>query len=286
MNIARIGIIGVALLLGVAAFFLMRSGANRPANLPVAQAQTEAPLRVLVAKRALRVGERLTPDAVMWAAWPKEGINPTFLEQTKAPKAADDVVDQIVRVEIAEGEPIVPTKIVKPGTGGVMSALITPGMRATALTINPKAGVAGFILPNDRVDVVMTRELTSESNGTQRADMRSEVILENVRVLAIDQMPYADPKVPTVVGSIATIEVSVEDSTRLETARKLGELSLILRSLPDSAGPTVARPGASVLTAPVSVSAKAAPAPGAPAPEANDNGTGVKVYRGGKQVAS
>lgn len=242
-------------------------------------------MRVLVAKRPLRVGERLTPDAVMWAAWPKEGLNPTFLEQTKVPKAADEVVDQIVRVEIAQGEPIVQTKIVRPGTGGVMTALITPGMRATAITINPKAGVAGFILPNDRVDVIMTRELSTLVNGVTRSDMRSEVILENVRILAIDQMPFADPKVPTVVGSIATIEVSVADSTALETARKLGELSLILRSLPDTTGPTVARTGAAVLTAPVSITQKAT-SPNAPAAGTEGGGSGVKVYRGGKQVNS
>jgi pilus assembly protein CpaB len=167
-------------------------------------------------------------------------------------------------------------------------------MRATAFAIAPDSAVAGFILPNDRVDVVLTRELQIAEGGVTAPRVVSSTVLENVRVLAIDQNLNQSNESSSMTGATATVELTAEDAEKLRLADRLGDLSLLLRSYADNAGPTLARVDSPAFVQPRPVSAQAAPAPAAvpttnapvgasasPRPPA-DTAAAVKIYRGGQ----
>jgi pilus assembly protein CpaB len=204
---------------------------------------------------------------------------------------------------MVSGEPVTDKKIVAVGAAtSSMAALLTPGMRATAVAITPDSSVAGFVLPNDRVDIVLTRELQVQSNGQTRAQTVASTILENVRVLAIDQAVAQTKDQKSMAGSTATVELTASDAEKLRLADKLGDISLMLRGYADSVGPTLARVDSPVMAQPLpeappkagaSPSRPADPAPltppsspSAPVTKAgaqqSAEASSVKVYRGGQ----
>ena len=155
--------------------------------------------------------------------------------------AKADYVGSVVREPILAGEPIVLRKIVRAGDSGYMAAYLEPGMRAMAIKVSVETAAGGFILPGDRVDVVLTRETTLANLGAtegDRAKFSSATVMQNIKVLAVDQSTRAGDDAQTVIGATATLEVGPRDAEALALAKSEGELSLILRSYADTGGPS------------------------------------------------
>ena len=154
--------------------------------------------------------------------------------------AKADYFGSVVREPILAGEPIVARKIVRAGDSGYLAAYLEPGMRAMAIKVTVETAAGGFILPGDRVDVLLTQQ-TSLSNldgANQASKFRSSTVMQNVKVLAIDQTTRAGDDEQSVVGATATLELRPSDSEALALAKSEGELSLVLRSYADTAGPS------------------------------------------------
>lgn len=289
VNIRQISIIGGALLLAGGAFIWMRSQAGNPQvahPVAVVEAKVET-VNVLVAKRDMVVGERISPSSLGWEAYtPTSAAAPGFILQSKSPKAIEELTNGIVRQAMVKGEPVLASKIVDvDAKTGAMAALLTPGMRAVSFPISPETAVAGFVLPDDRVDIILTREVQFTSNGQSQSKVVSAAILENVRVLAIDQSVTQDKDKTTLPGGVATVELSASDAEKVRLAHKLGDLSLILRGYADAGGATFASTGTDVMSQRTGNAQTSDPKPAAtqvvqqasqPIP------TTVKVYRGGQ----
>ncbi len=161
--------------------------------------------------------------------------------------AKADYVGSVVREPILAGEPIVARKIVRAGDSGYMAAYLEPGMRAMAIRVTVETAAGGFILPGDRADVLLTREVKLPNTGQSGGETTKFVaatVMQNVKVLAIDQATRAAEDAQAVVGATATLEVSGRDAEALALAKSEGELSLVLRSYADTAGPSGQVPGA------------------------------------------
>ena len=153
--------------------------------------------------------------------------------------AKSDYFGSVVREPILAGEPIVARKIVRAGDSGYMAAYLEPGMRAMAIAVSVETAAGGFILPGDRVDVLVTVELQDNSeDGGGQTRYATSTVLQNVKVLAVDQSTRAEDDQQAVVGATATLEVSPSDSEALALAEAAGDLSLVLRSYADTAGPS------------------------------------------------
>ncbi|MBW8302350.1 MAG: Flp pilus assembly protein CpaB [Brevundimonas sp.] len=274
MKPARIIVICVAAVAAIGLALVVRAMGS-PSKEPVAVA-TAAPVdarpmaRVLVAAKDLQPGRRLDEADLDWKEWPADQVNPAFITDgsTPTPSAAAgeeskpagavaavtraatnlatggakaDYVGSVVREPILAGEPIVMRKIVRAGDSGYMAAYLEPGMRAMAIRVTVETAAGGFILPGDRVDVVLTRETTLGNIGAAEGDrskLTSATLMQNIKVLAIDQSTRAGDDEQTVIGATATLEVGPRDAEALALAKSEGELSLILRSYADTGGPS------------------------------------------------
>jgi pilus assembly protein CpaB len=163
--------------------------------------------------------------------------------ELNGPGAKSDYIGAVVREPILAGEPIVARKIVRAGDSGYMAAYLEPGTRAMAIRVNVETAAGGFILPGDRVDVLMTREIKNNDSGAGPR-FTTATIMRNMKVLAIDQSTRAAEDEQAVVGATATLAVSERDAELLALARSEGDLSLVLRSYADTAGPSGHVPGA------------------------------------------
>lgn len=253
---------------------------------PIAQPIEKPMARVLVAKRDLKVGERLTASDMDWQEWPVEAVNASFITdgsvQAPAPAeakpeagdkgaAGKDKTDKatandaasaaaavtrtverlggggpkqayvgsVVREPFLAGEPIVDRKLVRAGESGFLAVVLQPGMRAMSVPITVETAGGGFILPGDRVDVILSAAVQSESQeGAPRKAFMAGTVLRNVKVLAIDQATQPDKGATTVVGATATLEVGPQEAEALALAKAQGDLSLVLRSYADAGGPS------------------------------------------------
>src|SRR5271154_5534817 len=187
MKTARIVVLGIALSAGgVAAYLASTSDSRQVVVQPVAQLPTTD---VLVAKSDIGLGQTVGPDDVQWQTWPSATASNNFIRRTDRPDAATQIAGSIARSPFIAGEPIRDPKLVKANGSGFMAAVLPAGMRAVSTEISPETGAGGFILPNDRVDVILSRhEKLPDHNGVTDV-IKSEVILSNLRVLAIDQAP-------------------------------------------------------------------------------------------------
>lgn len=232
MNAARIVVLVIALAAGgLAAMLASRSSTPAPPPAPPPpQAQIET-TEVLVASDDISIGQVLSPQNTAWRTWPAAGISSQFIQRKDRPNAAAELSGSIVRIAFAAGEPIREAKIVKAGSSGFIAAMLPPGLRAVAMEISPEAGAGGFILPNDHVDVILTRveRVSNEEFVT------AETILSNVRVLAIDQTVEEKGGQRVIVGKIATLALTPRQTETLALARRMGTLSLALRGLRDAA---------------------------------------------------
>lgn len=234
MKPARIIILAVAAVsAGVAGFLALQVARN--GSVSVTQTETvierEPTINVLVAKESLPVGTRLNADAIAWAPWPKGSIVEGFITDQNRPDAIQTLDGAIARMPIFNGEPIRQEKIAD-SSSRIMSSLLPSGKRAVATEITVATGAGGFILPNDRVDVIMVRK-----NST--GGFLTENVLSNVRVLAVDQQIQENPDgSKTVLGTTATLELTPDQTKVISVAQQMAErLSLALRSVADAQEP-------------------------------------------------
>ncbi len=275
--VAALGIAGVTA-------FLAKRALNRP---PTPQAVAElaakpAPMsQVLVAGRDLATGTVLKEGDLKWQSWPNEAVDRRYIVKLgSGEEARNAFVGAAVRQAFLSGEPMMANRVFRQEGAGMMSGILSPGMRAIGLQVSPQSSAGGFILPGDRVDVIMTADLRQSTGSSEDVTKKakSETVVRDLRVLAVDQK-VDDVQSMAQVGKTVTLEVSPKDAETLLQSEKSGEITLVLRSLTpgpgDEGGPLAAAPMASE---PVE-----APPPRRTAPRQTDGdftGGQVKVYRG------
>jgi pilus assembly protein CpaB len=231
MNTARLVVLTIAIGAGGIAAYLA-SGSDKPAApaAPVVQLQT---VDVLVAKADIGLGQSVKSEDMQWQTWPAATASNTFIRRNERPDAVTQLAGSIARSPFIAGEPIRDQKLVKADGSGFMAAILPTGMRAVSTEISPETGAGGFILPNDRVDVILSKRDKNPDRGSSTDVINSEIILTNIRVLAIDQAPKEKDGQNAVVGKTVTLELKPEQAETLARARQSGTLSLALRSIAD-----------------------------------------------------
>lgn len=235
MKPARLIVLGIAgLAAGGAALLMGRSG-KPPETVVVERKASVQTQDVLVAAAELPIGSTIKPGELRWQPWPADYVPAGAMTHGDLPAGIQEFDGAIVRIALFAGEPVRREKLVRANSNAFMSAILPSGMRAVAITIDRtgSSSAGGFILPNDRVDVMKTYR---EEDGPKGAgDTQStETILRNIRVLAIGQNVQDKNGEKVVIGDTATLEVSLPQAETLALAQKTGSLSLALRSLADS----------------------------------------------------
>ena len=187
MKAARLVVLGVAVAAGGIAAYLAAGNKSPPPPPPVAAAPPLETVEVLVAKNDLGRGQVIDTADIGWQTWPAAAANPGFIKKSDRPDAIKHFVGAIVREAMVAGDPIREPKVVMAKGSGFMAAVLPQGMRAVAIDISPETSAGGFILPDDRVDVVLTRADKAAEKATGVEKFISDTILRNVRVLAVDQ---------------------------------------------------------------------------------------------------
>jgi pilus assembly protein CpaB len=267
MGAVRITILVVA---AFAAIILMvivgRLISHKPQPPAVAVAPAKPMTNVVVAAHDLTIGQRVAAADLKWQPWPADAVNPAFVTDGQsvvapAPGTTAAVANQtsrvaaeavnavtgghspmealfgaIVKTPVLANEPVTSAKLVRGGEGGFMAVVLRPGMRAIAIPVDVKTDAGGFVLPGDRVDILQARQADQASSTGQRPFV-VQTLLHNIRVLAIDQNAQA-PKngAQSVIGTVATIEVSPADAEAVALAKAQGEMILTLRSYADAGG--------------------------------------------------
>lgn len=232
MKAARVIVMGGALVAAAGAGFIALSLASREPEPQIVEVDTPrlATEEVLVAANDISIGTTLRSASVRWQEWPEEAISPGFITRSDSPDAMEQYDGSIARALFYEGEPIRESKLVR-SERGYMSAILPSGKRAIATQISTETSAGGFILPNDRVDIIMTRRTDDEGSEA----FQTETILENIRVLAIDQTIEEQDGEAVVVGETATLELTPRQAEILTVAQQMADrLALSLRSLADS----------------------------------------------------
>jgi pilus assembly protein CpaB len=234
MNMTRVLILVGALVAAAVAAFLARGligGQNR------ASAATNVELtEILVAAKPLDVGTKIMPGDLKWQGWPKSALDASFITKDAQPQALDTASEgSVARMPLVSGEPVTGQKVIQAEGAGFLAAVLKPGFRAVGVKLTAERGAGGFILPNDRVDVIMTRKLGNDEQGIPA--YRAATVLHDVRVLAVDQTSQEEGEAKFVVGKTATLELSEQQAEVLALAEAMGDLSLTLRSLSRSDKP-------------------------------------------------
>lgn len=243
MNLARILLIVAALAVaGVTAYLVHGYLQGKEAELAEGRNNQDnnktSSVQVLVALNNLPAGTIVNPDLFRWQNWPEDGLAPEFIVKGKDGDKdgnkglkPSDMTGWAVRRGIAANEPILKARLLKPGTAGFLAGVLGPGMRAVSTNINAETGAAGFILPGDRVDVVLTQQVRpTKSDGGARDKIISETVIADVRVLAVDQT-FDDMKEQNRIGKTITLELTPKQSESMAVAKRMGRVSLSLRSL-------------------------------------------------------
>ena len=232
MKAARLVVLGVAISAGAVAA-LLAGRSEKPAPAPEQPAKIET-IDVLVAKSDIAMGQTVSPQDMQWQAWPPNSNISSAIKKSDRPDALESLSGSIARMPFVIGEPIREAKLVNAKGSGFMAAILPSGMRAVATQISPETSAAGFILPNDRVDVLLTRRDNEAAKATGSEVQTSEMILKNIRVLAIDQTVGEKDNQKAVIGKTATLELTPRQAETLTLAQKIGTLSLALRSITDA----------------------------------------------------
>lgn len=214
----------------IAAYMGMKVIGKKPKTEVVEVSKVET-VDVLVAAKQVAMGDKLSNGAITWQTWPQNVVAPNMITKAQDPEALTKYETSRARIEIFEGEPILEKKLVLPGDNGFMAAILPKGMRAISVRISEETGAGGFILPNDRVDVLLTQKLEDDA-GSKKA-VSSETVISNVRVLAINQTFKQSPDGEQVIpeGKTATLELTPAQSEVVSMAESAGQLSLSLRSI-------------------------------------------------------
>jgi pilus assembly protein CpaB len=231
MRLKSIVLVAAALVLAGFTAFMVRNWLDAERARAMANRSQQAPapagVQVLVAKRELPVGTFLRPEHLRWQVWPQASLSPAYAVEGK--KKMEDFVGAVVRLPIAQGEPITDGRVVSPGNSGFLAAVLRPGYRAVSVPVTVTSGIAGFVFPGDHVDVLLTHNLPMPVDGglERRA---GGTVLRNIRVLALDQKVEIKPG-DSAVPRTATIEVTPKQSEIVAVVVEMGKLSLSLRSL-------------------------------------------------------
>ena len=225
-----------ALIVAVGTALIARSMFAGAAAAP--QAQAAAPVapkgpRILVAKRALPVGTIITADSISYQLWPEDLVQDAYFLDGEAD--IEKLLGTVVRHPITAGEPVTQGSLVSPGDRGFLAAALAPGMRAITVSADAKSGVAGFVFPGDRVDMMLTQEIDGDEGTSLHA---TETILRNLRVLATDQSTTTetgeDGKTVVKEYRTVTLEVTPRIAEKIAVAQTLGTIGLSLRSIADN----------------------------------------------------
>lgn len=228
-------LVGALLIAGVTAVMArnMFAGAAAPEAQASPQMQQQA-AQVMIATRTLPVGTIIDAEMLRYQPWP-EGLvqDAYFVRGQEGAADPSELIGTVVRTEVTAGQPITRGSLIRPGERGFLAAALGPGMRAVTVPVSATSGVAGFIFPGDRVDIVLTQEVEGDGPPLRA----SETILRNVRVLAVDQRLDARDEEGNQVAqatSSVTLEATPRIAERIAVAQTIGQLSLSLRSLADN----------------------------------------------------
>jgi pilus assembly protein CpaB len=232
MNSKRIVFLLLAVIVAGTTAFLARAWLQAERAAIAAQIAAPKPVaapsvQVLVARNALRTGQLIKPEDLRWQAWPQGALPQTYIIEGKRPLT--DFVGAVARTSFRIGQPLVDTDIVMAGSRGFLAAVLRPGLRAVSVPATATSAVSGFIYAGDRVDVLLTHTL----NGPNGQHSATETILRNARVIAMDQRLDFAPGDKPEVGKTATLELTAKQTEIVTLGVKMGELSLVLRSLQD-----------------------------------------------------
>lgn len=211
--------------------------------------------RVVVAASDINLGQRIGPDFLKVIDWPANSVPPgSFNDIAK-------LDGRVLKESLLHGEPILEAKLSPVGTLGGLSAVIGEGKRAITVRVNDVIGVAGFALPGNYVDIIVNTQKDARDPGVQRDQNISKIVLEKILVLAVAQEVGRDETKPKVVDAV-TLEVSPDQAEKIDLARSIGTLSLVLRNQVDpQAIDTAGATKASLLKTPVAVAAAPEPKP-------------------------
>ena len=233
MTTRTIFLVLVALLFAGATAFFVRDRMQAPQPVPVAQTVQAPPkevTKVLVAKADLPVGLLLKEEHLRWQSWPDENLDAAYIPEEGAD--LNKYYGAVVKRGIAVGQPLTESQIARPGDRGFLAAVLKPGMRAVSIGVNETTGVAGLVFPGDRVDILLTEQVEPGPGAPEGATARraTETVLENVRILALEQslgLPDGQP----MKANVATVEVTPKQAEMLALMTQIGGLSLALRSM-------------------------------------------------------
>jgi pilus assembly protein CpaB len=231
-------LVGALLIAGVTAIMAknMFTGASAPEAQATAKQVPQGP-EVLVATRTLPVGTIIDAEAFRYQPWPQGLVQDAYFTRGEPNSDPQSLIGTVVRNEITAGQPLSQGAIVRPGERGFLAAALGPGMRAVTVGVSATSGVAGFVFPGDRVDLVLTQEVEGAGENSGPPLRASETIVRNIRVLAVDQRlnsrDEAGNQVAQTVSTI-TFEATPKIAEKIAVAQTIGQLSLSLRSLADN----------------------------------------------------
>jgi pilus assembly protein CpaB len=240
MKRARIIVLAIALTAALGAAWIAKKIVSGPRDVETVE-KTVGATDVLVAAKNIGLGDSVRSDDLKWQQWPVEGVTPGLITRDAQPNAPTEFSGALARAPFIAGEPIKDQKLIKASEGGVMAAILPAGMRAISTPIREETAAGGFILPNDRVDVLLSHKMKVGS----KEEPVSEAVLRNVRVLAIGQELENKDGEKVATGKTATLELTPRQSETLALAQQMGEISLSLRSLADT-NPSEAEPAAKI----------------------------------------
>lgn len=224
--------LALAVVCGLGAMMLANSYLNRPVQEVKVETKVDT-VQVLVARSDISLGQIANESSFRWQDWPRDAVAKGFVTRQSRPQAGREFSDAIARSPIIAGEPVTESKLIKAGQGGVLAAILPPGMRAISTRIKEETAVGKLILPNDHVDVILIRRQRGTKGGEEHV---SDTLFRNVRVLAIGQLIEAKDGKKGADGATATLELTPRQSELLALANSVGEITLALRSIADLNG--------------------------------------------------
>ena len=233
-------VLAFAVVCGLLAMLGMKSIISKPVAIKTIETKQVDTIDVLVAKQQIGLGDSVKAADLQWMGWPRAGAGQGYITKQSRPRAIEEFAGAIARAPFLPGEPIRDQKLIKASEGGVLAAILPAGMRAISTPIREETAAGGFILPNDPVDVVLTRKLRGR-NGSE--DYVSDTLFRDVRVLAIGQIiEMKDGNKKNAEGKTATLELTPPQTEQLALGRSMGEISLALRSISEKSegNPTTA----------------------------------------------
>jgi pilus assembly protein CpaB len=237
MKPAKLMVLGVAGVAALSAVWLTSS-----LRTPQVVVQAAAPVQtipmaeVLVAAAELPMGSPVTAEQLRWQGWPRAALSEAMITKDSMPNGVAEIAGSVSRAPTMMGEPVRRERLIKGANGGFMSAILPEGRRAVAINIVSSGAktAGGFVLPNDRIDVIRTGRDDEAAKARQGEAFIAETILQNIRVLAIGQNVQERNGEKVIVGETATLELDPKQAELITLAQRTGELSLVLRSLADA----------------------------------------------------